>query len=87
MPTSTAELVEIVTAQTCLKLLYLLLGDVNYKYFCVYQNDYGVVVFLAYDFCRFCVVNCFFIPARTANHLWLRRISIPDFIHYIFVLS
>ena len=25
----------------------------------------------------------FFIPATKANDLWLRRISIPDFIHYI----
>jgi len=29
----------------------------------------------------------FFIPATTANDLRLRRISIPNFIHYIFVLS
>jgi len=27
---------------------------------------------------------CFFIHATTANDLRLRRISIPDFIHYIF---
>ena len=29
----------------------------------------------------------FFIPATMANDLRLRRISIPDFIHYIFCLS
>ena len=40
--------------------------------------------FLAFDFYRFCVVICFFIPATTANDLGLQRISIPDFIHYIF---
>ena len=39
---------------------------------------------LAFDFCQFCVVINFFIPATTANDLWLRRISIPDLIHYIF---
>ena len=40
--------------------------------------------FLAFDICRFCVVIRFFIPATTANDLRLRRISIPDLIHYIF---
>ena len=39
--------------------------------------------FLAFDFCQFCVVIRFLIPATTANDLRLRRISIPDFIHYI----
>ena len=43
-----------------------------------------VLFFLAFDFCRFCVVIWFFIPATTANDLRLRRISIPDFIHYIY---
>ena len=37
--------------------------------------------FLAFDFCRFCLIIC---SATTANDLRLRRISIPDFIHYIF---
>ena len=36
--------------------------------------------FLEFDFCRFCVVT-------TANDLRLRRISIPDLIHYIIFLS
>ena len=40
-------------------------------------------VFLAFDFCRFCVVFLFFIPATTANDLRLRNISITDLIHYI----
>jgi len=41
--------------------------------------------FLAFDLCWFCVIiRGFFIPATTANDLRLRRISIPDFIHYIF---
>ena len=44
--------------------------------------------FLAFDFCRFCVVIRFFIPATTANDLQLQRISIPDLlIHYIMFLS
>ena len=45
---------------------------------------YCIVLFLASDFCRFCVVIRFFIPATTANDLRLRKIFIPDFIHYIF---
>ena len=43
--------------------------------------------FLGFDYCRFRVVIRFFIPATTANDLQLRRISIPDFIHYILILS
>ena len=42
--------------------------------------------FLAFDFCRFCVVNRFFHRATTANDLRLRRIPIPDLIHYIYFL-
>ena len=42
-------------------------------------------------FCRFYVGSTcsfvFFIPATTANDLGLRRISIPDLIHYIIFLS
>ena len=38
----------------------------------------------AFDFCGFCVIIHFFIPVTTANDIWLRRISIPEFIHYIF---
>ena len=38
--------------------------------------------FLAFDFCRFCVVIMFFIPATTANDLRLRRIFYPRF--YLF---
>ena len=37
-------------------------------------------LFLAFDFCWFCVIIRFFHP----NDLRLRRISIPDLIHYIF---
>ena len=37
-------------------------------------------VFLAFDFCRFCVViRFFFIPATTTNYLRLRRIFYPRF--------
>ena len=35
---------------------------------------------LAFDFCWFCMIIRFFIP----NDLQLQRISIPDFIHYIY---
>ena len=41
-----------------------------------------LVCFLAFNFCRFCVVICFFHPRH--NDPRLRRISILDFIHYIF---
>ena len=37
---------------------------------------------LAFDFCWFCMVICFFIFTTTANDIRLRRISIPDFDHY-----
>ena len=47
------------------------------------NRNYGVNK-LAFDFCCFSVAIRFFIPATTANDLWFRRISIPDFIHYIF---
>ena len=40
--------------------------------------------FLAFDFCLFCVAIRFFIRVTTANDHQLRRISIPEFIHYIF---
>ena len=39
--------------------------------------------FLAFNFCRFCVVIRFFHPTTTANDLRLGRIYIPDLIHYI----
>ena len=38
-----------------------------------------VVVFLVFDFCRFCVVIRFFIPATMANDLRLWRIFYPRF--------
>ena len=38
-----------------------------------------LLIFLAFDFCRFRVVIPFFIPATTANDLWLRRIYYPRF--------
>jgi len=37
------------------------------------------LLLLAIDFCRFCVVIRFFIPATTANDLRLRRIFYPWF--------
>ena len=41
--------------------------------------------FLAFDFCRFCVVIRFFMPTTTAKMTSdFKRFSIPDFIHYIY---
>ena len=51
---------------------------------------YMIGVFSCYmtlDFCRFCVVIRFFIPATTTNDLRLRKISISDRIHYIIFFS
>ena len=50
----------------------------------LYNNCLVFLFFLAFYFCRFCVVIRFFIPATTANDLRLWRISIPDYIHYIY---
>ena len=44
-------------------------------------------LFLAFAFVGSAWSFSFFIPATMANDLWFRRISIPHFIHYIFVLS
>ena len=46
---------------------------------------YSFLVFLAFDFCRFCVAIRFFIPAKMANDLRLWRISIPDLIHHLLI--
>ena len=45
--------------------------------------------FLAFDFCRFCMVIRFFIPATTANDLRLRRIIYPRFyqLHFFSYLN
>ena len=40
---------------------------------------YFLFKFLAFDFCRFCMVIRFFIPATTANDLRLRGIFYPRF--------
>ena len=50
-------------------------------------SNFFFFFFLVFDFCRFCVVIRFFIPATKANDLRLRGISIPDLIHYIIFLS
>ena len=61
-------------------------GDLfAFNMFCIWYT-YSQFL-LAFAFCRFSLIIRFFIPATTANDLRLRRISIPDFIHYIFVLS
>ena len=45
-----------------------------------YKKKYMfLIIFLAFDFCRFCVVIRFFIPATTANDLRLLRIFYPRF--------
>ena len=51
-----------------------------------YYNCFGV--FLVIDFLSVLRGYSFFsIPATTANDIRLRRISIPDLIHYIIFLS
>ena len=73
-------------ALKCLCLLgvkiSLFIRDWNVLGYLGVEND--CCCFLAFVICRFCVVIRFFIPATTANDLRLRRISIPDLIHYIF---
>ena len=44
----------------------------------------GLVFFLRSTFVGYAWSFGFLIPATTANDLRLRRISIPDFIHYIY---
>ena len=47
------------------------------------QIVWTFILFFAFDFCRFCVViRVFFKTATTAKYLGLRRISIPELIHY-----
>ena len=65
------------------KIFFYTKLDYMYKHLQVVKNV-CVLIFLACDICRFCVVIRFFIPATTANDIRLRRFSIPDFIHYIF---
>ena len=65
----------IVLMKLCLCERYRQLNSV------LYPNNHNF--FLAFDFCRFCVVIQFFHP----RDLKLRRFSIPDFILYIVVLS
>ena len=68
---------------------YLKIRFLFFVFLAFTSRFYVVVViwcFLAFDFCRFCVVIRFFYPATTANELSLRRISIPDLIHYIIIL-
>ena len=53
--------------------------QVRFRFWVLYSSlmpkcrDY-FLIFLAFDFCRFCVVIRFFIPATTANELRLQRI-------------
>ena len=48
----------------------------------MYDNSFQgfFLLFLTFNFCRFCVIIRFFIPATTANDLRLRRISKSDLI-------
>ena len=50
---------------------------------------YFIIYFLAFDWCRFCVVIRFFIPTTTANDVRLRRIFYPRFypLHLILILD
>ena len=52
----------------------------------VLEQDF-IILNLAFDFSGSVWSFIFFIPATTANDLRLRRISIPDLIHYIIFLS
>ena len=47
--------------------------------------EVGLVFFLAFNFLSVLRDHSFFIPGTTVNDLRLRRISIPDVIHYIFL--
>ena len=51
------------------------------------QEYYWKLFFFSIRLLRFCMVIRFFIPPTTANDLQLQRISISDFIYFIFVLS
>ena len=74
---------------TCTNMVYRLIIIIANVYFSnLRQRFIYVLFFLAFDFCRFCVViRFFFIPATTSNDLRLRRIYIPDLFHYIMFLS
>ena len=48
------------------------------------QRIVNVKLFLAFEFCRFCVVIRFFIPVTMANDFDFEGFSIPDFILYIY---
>ena len=55
---------------------------------CLRPSCFNIFLFfLAFDFCRFCVVIRFFIPATTANELRLRMIFYPRFypLHLFFL--
>ena len=48
-------------------------------------RGYMLVVFLAFDFCRFCVVHSVFSsPPQRPMTSDFEGFSIPDFIHYIY---
>ena len=51
-----------------------------------YMSFYFFILFLAFDFCWFCVVIRFFIPATTANDLRLRGIFYPRLYPLIYFL-
>ena len=50
----------------------------------IYYFIYNIFLFQHFTFVHSAWSLVFCIPATTANDLQLRRISIPDFIHYIF---
>ena len=50
------------------------------------QRIVNVKLFLAFEFCRFCVVIRFFIPVTMANDFDFEGFSIPDFILYIYLI-
>ena len=75
--------------RNCLRPICILNIHIHKNRYTFYsEHIFFIFLFLAFDFCRFCVViRFFFIPATTANDLWLRRISIPIYqLHYFLIL-
>ena len=60
--------------KACLSVMMILLLVIDFlKLICFEIIKTFFFFFLAFDFCRFCAVIRFLIPATTANDLWLRK--------------
>ena len=62
------------------KWMYIMIASIAVLYMYIVLN-------IAFDFCRFCVIIWFFHPHHNGQCHRLRRISIPYLIHYIIFLS